>query len=212
MITKVSGIVLTLLLMTMLLTIQAATTQTLESLRLVAFGSQSCPHCRALHNFFSKNYVGIYTFFWVEDRVSSELFAYLARVEISYGLSNNYAYAVPQTLVLSEGKAVAIVIGEVTNASFWNHLLNSKANATVPIYLGSSEVVMSIPQESLTQLITNIYSMLKTSPTTISTQSGASTSIPNTSGVNLNLLGVIIIAVGVALAVAYFIVRSRKLY
>ncbi|PUA32555.1 MAG: hypothetical protein B7O98_07875 [Zestosphaera tikiterensis] len=209
MLKKAFGLVLTLLFTMALLTTHVVIPQTLDGLRLITFGSQSCPHCRALHDFFSKNYVGMYTFFWVEDKVGSELFAYLAGVEVSYGLSTNYAYAVPQTLVLSEGRAVAIVIGEVTNVDFWNGLLNLKPNTSIPIYLGNNRLV-SIPQEGLTQLITNINYTLKTSAITSTPATTQATTSSNANASGANLTGVAVVAAGVVLAVAYFIVKRRK--
>ncbi len=71
-----------------------------------------------------------------------KLFQKLAEIERRNGLSTDYAYSVPQTLVIKNNTAIAIVIGEVIDASFWQKLIESAADITmnlqdIPVYLGS---------------------------------------------------------------------------
>lgn len=165
---------------------------------LVVFGSKSCPHCMALHDFFSKNYQEKYYFFWVEDAASLNLFYKLATIEINHGLSHNYALAVPQTLVLVDGVPVAIVVGEVTNTKFWNELMSSKATSVVMVYLGETKSSVEIPSEVFTSLLSDLENTL----TQTTTQPSTTT--------QLNLVGLGLVVISVAVLILYFVKRRTS--
>ncbi|MFN3267635.1 MAG: hypothetical protein ACK416_00080 [Zestosphaera sp.] len=165
---------------------------------LVVFGSKSCPHCKALHDFFNENYQGKYYFFWVEDAAASNLFRELATIELNHGLSQNYALAVPQTLVLVDGAPVAIVIGEVTNTKFWNELMSSKATDVIVVYLGETKSSIEIPSEVFTSLLSDLGNTI----TQTTTQPSTTT--------QLNLVGLGLVVVGVAVLILYFVKRRTS--
>lgn len=179
----------------------------LASLNFVMFGSKTCPHCKALHDFFSANYQEKSYFFWVEDTTGSNLFYELVKAEINHGLSQNYALAVPQTLVLREGTPIAVVIGEVTSTEFWNQLMLSNATGEVSVYLGSSKSSIVIPNESLKSLLSDLEKSVKPQ-----TQTQASTQTQNQTQPNNNTpfstIGLVLVVVGVAVLVLYFVKRG----
>lgn len=165
---------------------------------LVVFGSRGCPHCRALHDFFNENYQDRCYFFWVEDAAASNLFRELATIELNHGLSQNYALAVPQTLVLVDGAPVAIVIGEVTNTRFWNELMSSKATDVIVVYLGETKSSIEIPSEAFTSLLSDLGNTI----TQTTTQPSTTT--------QLNLVGLGLVIVGVAVLILYFVKRRAS--
>ena len=175
------------------------TSDSLANYNFVTFGSKSCPHCKALHDFFSSNYQGRYCFFWVEDTESSKLFYKLAVVETNYGLGQ-YAGAVPQTLVFRDGSLIAIVIGEVTDTRFWDQLILSNATNEVAIYLGSTKSSITIPNESLVSFLTDLEKSIETQTTT-QPQTNTAANAP------LNLVGVALVTVGIIILALYFIKR-----
>jgi len=158
----------------------------LTSLNFIMFGSKTCPHCKALHNFFNTNYQGRFYVFWVEDVAGSNLFYKLAATEINYGLSQDYAIAVPQTLVLREGTPIAVVIGEVENTEFWNQLVLSNTTSKVSVYLGSSKSGIVIPSESLENLLSDLEK-------NINPQTSARNTLPILAGSALILAGVAVL-------------------
>ncbi len=95
-----------------------------ELINLIAFGSLTCPHCKNLHDFFERYFKDRYIFLWVENTDTAILFRRLAQIEQNNGVPLNYAYAVPQTIVVKHGKPVAIVIGSTLDVSFWQNLLS----------------------------------------------------------------------------------------
>ncbi|MEO3993950.1 MAG: hypothetical protein QN229_06590 [Desulfurococcaceae archaeon TW002] len=165
---------------------------------LVVFGSRSCPHCKTLHDFFSEKYQEKYYFFWVEDAAASNLFSKLAMIELNHGLSQNYALAVPQTLVLVDGTPVAIVVGVVTNTKFWNELMSSKVTGVVVVYLGETKSSIEIPNEVFTSLLSDLEKTL----TQTTTQSSTTT--------QPNLIGLGLVVIGVAVLILYFVKRKTS--
>ncbi|MEM1560335.1 MAG: hypothetical protein QXK24_01020 [Ignisphaera sp.] len=96
-----------------------------ESINLIAFGATTCPFCRNLHEFFEKYFKDKCLFLWIDDPNNADLFRNLAKIEQNNGLSPSYAYSVPQTIVVKHGEPIAIVIGGITDASFWQNLLSA---------------------------------------------------------------------------------------
>jgi len=167
----------------------------LANYNFITFGSKTCPHCKNLHDFFSKNYQGRYYFLWVEDADGSRLFYELYKAEINHGLSQDYAYAVPQTLVLRDGAPIAVVIGEVTDVKFWNQLTSSEVTGEIPVYLGSNKYGVVLSNESLANLLSDLERVLQ-----------AQTSQPSNNA-SLNLIGLGLVVVGVTILVVYFVKR-----
>ena len=170
----------------------------LTNYNFITFGSKTCPHCKNLHDFFSKNYQGRYCFFWVEDSDGSRLFYELYTVEINHGLSQGYAYAVPQTLVLRDGAPIAVVIGEVTDVGFWNQLVSSDVTGEIPIYLGSNKHNVVLPNESLAKLLSDLEKAVQTQT--------SQTPQPNNNA-SLSLIGLGLVIVGIAALVLYVVKR-----
>ncbi|MEM0501105.1 MAG: hypothetical protein QXJ56_01740 [Ignisphaera sp.] len=96
-----------------------------ESINLIAFGATTCPFCRNLHEFFEKYFKDKCLFLWIDDPNNADLFRNLAKIEQNNGLPPSYAYSVPQTIVVKHGEPIAIVIGGITDASFWQNLLSA---------------------------------------------------------------------------------------
>ena len=167
----------------------------LTNYNFVTFGSKTCPHCRNLHDFFSKNYQGRYYFLWVEDSDGSRLFYELYKAEVKHGLSQDYAYAVPQTLVLRDGAPIAVVIGEVTDVKFWNQLISGEATGEIPVYLGSSKYSVVLSNESLADLLSELGKIIQTQ-----------TPQPSDNA-SLNLIGLSLIVVSVAALLLYIVKR-----
>lgn len=160
---------------------------------LITFGSKSCPHCRALHDFFSNNYKDRYYFFWIEDSNGRDLFYKLYVIEVNHGLSESYAKAVPQTLVFVNGTPVAVVIGEVTNAEFWSKFLSSNTTDVVVVYFGEVRLDAEIPLNAFTNFLLDLEKTL---------------SQPTQAYPNINLTGLSLIIIGVAVLVLYFVKRK----
>ncbi|MCS7110779.1 MAG: thioredoxin family protein [Ignisphaera sp.] len=95
-----------------------------EIINLIAFGSHTCPHCQNLHQLFEKHFKDRYIFLWINEPSSAALFRKLAQIEQNNGVPLNYAYSVPQTIVVKDGKPVAIVVGGILDVAFWQDLLS----------------------------------------------------------------------------------------
>ncbi|QOR93910.1 hypothetical protein IMZ38_04465 [Thermosphaera chiliense] len=101
-------------------------TYELANMRLLMFGSKTCPHCGAMNDFLTKEFQDKYFVVWVStgENLNLTLFVEIATAEYEAGLPEQYAYAVPQILVLDgNGRVKAIVIGELTDKKFWSSLL-----------------------------------------------------------------------------------------
>jgi len=102
------------------------TSYDISSIRIIMFGSLTCPHCKAMDAFFSENYSGIYRVIWITGGSNSSLnwFVEIASEEVQQGIPEQYAGAVPHTLILDNSSRLrAIVIGEITDKGFWDLLL-----------------------------------------------------------------------------------------
>lgn len=96
-----------------------------DSVRIIFFGSTTCPHCHAQSEFFNTTMPDRVVYLWVEDSDVEKVFTELFNLEVSKGLSPSYAGGVPHMLVIDENKRLkAIVIGEVEDPAFWNTLLS----------------------------------------------------------------------------------------
>jgi len=96
-----------------------------DSVRIIFFGSTGCPHCHAQSGFFNATMPDRVVYLWVEDDNVAKVFTKLVNLEVSKGLSPNYAGGVPHMLIIDENKKLkAIVIGEAEDTAFWNSLLS----------------------------------------------------------------------------------------
>lgn len=166
----------------------------LSKYSLIVFGSKTCPHCRALHEFFDYNYKNKYYFFWIEDSEGADLLSKLFMIEVNHGLREDFARAVPQTLVLVNGSPVAIVIGGVTNAEFWGRLVSSNATGVVVVYFEERKSGTEIPVDSLASFLSDLENAF-TQP----------------SQQNINFMGLGLVVVGIGVLVLYFFVRRKAL-
>lgn len=96
-----------------------------DSVRIIFFGSTTCPHCHAQSEFFNATMPSRVVYLWIEDNDVGGVFYNLFKLEVSKGLNPNYAGGVPHMLVIDENKRLrAIVIGEAEDPAFWNILLS----------------------------------------------------------------------------------------
>ena len=96
-----------------------------DSIRIIFFGSITCPHCHAQSGFFNTTMSSRVVYLWIENNTVASVFFELYNLEVSKGLSPNYAGGVPHMLVIDENKKLkAIVIGEAEDTAFWNTLLS----------------------------------------------------------------------------------------
>lgn len=96
-------------------------------------GSSQCPHCTSQLNFFAHNYPNNVYFC---DIASSQACLNQAAAWINF---SGFPDAIPQTFVLyNRTYLLGIVIGEVTNQTFWEGILSAGINQTgFPIYYGT---------------------------------------------------------------------------
>lgn len=165
---------------------------------LIVFGSKTCPYCRALHDFFDRNYKDKYYFFWIEDGSGANLLSRLVMIEVYHGVRENFARAVPQTLVLVNGSPVAIVIGGITSAEFWNRLVSSSTTDVVTVYFEEERSGAEIPVDSLTSFLSDLEKDLEKTLTQPPQR-------------NIDFMGLGLIFVGVAVLALYFLMRRRSL-
>lgn len=98
-----------------------------NGLCIIMFGSQGCPHCHAMHEFFMGNpkYRDIFKVLWIEtDEQANKLFYDLSQIEKASGINIRIAYSVPHILVVKNNSIYAIVVGEAKDQDFWNKLLS----------------------------------------------------------------------------------------
>ncbi len=99
-------------------------TYNLENITFLMFGTRTCPHCGAMNDFFTTEFRDEYFVVWLSGGENMTWFVEIASAEYEAGFPEQYAYAVPQTLVLDgDGQVRAIVIGELTDKNFWASLL-----------------------------------------------------------------------------------------
>lgn len=103
---------------------------------IVILGSLGCPHCRALKSFFEREMPGTALFCSVDNRGSTcvKAFSVLFNARVTSG--------VPTSIVCSNSteRILAIVVGEVKDAGFWEKLLaGSSPGGEIPIYYGEEK-------------------------------------------------------------------------
>ncbi|WP_083799343.1 thioredoxin family protein [Desulfurococcus mucosus] len=97
-----------------------------DSIRIIFFGSTTCPHCHRQSEFFNATMPGKVLYLWVDvDQDAGSVFSKVVNLEVSKGIPFNYAGGVPHMLVLgSGGELKAIVVGEALDQGFWSMLLS----------------------------------------------------------------------------------------
>lgn len=96
-----------------------------NGVHIIMFGLTACPHCHAMHEFFTSNneYRNIYTVIWLDKTMDGEsLFENLYLIEILNGVHSRIAGAVPHIYIVKNGFVCAVVVGEITEEVFWNEL------------------------------------------------------------------------------------------
>lgn len=90
---------------------------------IIMFGATYCPHCKAMDAFFNENYPGMYRALWVDvDQNAHAIFTRLAIAEICSDVVD-VASSVPQIVVLRNSTISSIVIGKITNRTFWDQII-----------------------------------------------------------------------------------------
>lgn len=99
---------------------------------LYIYGSEGCPHCNALKNYFNSWY-GSSRIYFCSLEGNSSCVERLLKFCNELGLS----VSVPLTFVVVDGSVRAVVFGEVGNKSFWDDLIKLPESNDLPLYLGS---------------------------------------------------------------------------
>jgi cytochrome c biogenesis protein CcdA len=100
---------------------------------LYIYGSEGCPHCRALKDYFTSWYGSSNTYFCSLDSNTSCVERFL-----NFYYSLNMSASIPLTFVVVNGSVRAVVIGEVGSRSFWDSLLSLNESNTIPLYISSN--------------------------------------------------------------------------
>jgi cytochrome c-type biogenesis protein len=100
---------------------------------LYIYGSEGCPHCRALKDYFTSWYGPSNTYFCSFDNNVSCVERFL-----NFYHSLNMSASIPLTFVVVNGSVRAVVIGEVGSRSFWDSLLSLNESNTIPLYISSN--------------------------------------------------------------------------
>jgi cytochrome c biogenesis protein CcdA len=100
---------------------------------LYIYGSEGCPHCRALKDYFTSWYGSSNTYFCSLDSNASCVERFL-----NFYHSLNMSASIPLTFVVVNGSVRAVVIGEVSSRSFWDSLLSLNESNTIPLYISSN--------------------------------------------------------------------------
>ncbi len=103
------------------------------SFLLYIYGSEGCPHCKALKNYFTSWYGSSNTYFCSLDTNASCVERFL-----TFYHSLNMSASIPLTFVVVNGSVRAVVIGGVSNRSFWDSLLSLKESNAIPLYIGDN--------------------------------------------------------------------------
>ncbi|MEM2284362.1 MAG: hypothetical protein QXL29_07115 [Zestosphaera sp.] len=98
-------------------------------------------------------------------------------------------------MVLVNGSPVAVVIGGVADTEFWDRLISSNVTDVVVVYLEETRSGIEIPVSSLTSFLSELESAL--------TQ-------PDQPQQSINLAGLTLIIIGVALLVFYLVKRRAS--
>jgi len=100
---------------------------------LYIYGSEGCPHCRALKDYFTSWYGSSNTYFCSLDSNTSCVERFL-----NFYHSLNMSASIPLTFVVVNGSVRAVVIGEVGSKSFWDSLLSLNESNIIPLYISSN--------------------------------------------------------------------------
>ncbi|MEM4907068.1 MAG: hypothetical protein QXV34_06715 [Sulfolobales archaeon] len=98
---------------------------------LYIYGSDGCPHCTALKNYFNSWYGSSNVYFCSLERNSS-----CAERLLKFYTDLGLGVSVPLTFVVVDGNVRAVVLGEVSDKSFWDGLLKLPETNDLPFYLG----------------------------------------------------------------------------
>ncbi len=98
---------------------------------LYIYGSEGCPHCNALKNYFYSWYGTSNTYFC---RLEGE--AGCAERFLSFCSAIGLSPSIPLTFVVVDGGVRSVVFGEVGDKSFWDSLLSLPESNEIPLYLG----------------------------------------------------------------------------
>ena len=117
-----------------------------ENTHIYMYGSSKCPHCRAMDSFFSQNYSSIFSFCnMVNNKTCILIFSRLIN------LTGTGPY-IPTIIVTKNNKVDFLFIGQFTNSTFWNKMINSNIQQnrnSIPVYAGffngSAEVIKRLP-------------------------------------------------------------------
>ena len=96
------------------------------------YGAHTCPHCEPLHRFLEAHFPGHHYFCDMASTPECTVY-FRAWLEVMH-----LPPYIPQTIVIKDGKyVVAIVIGEVRDASFWLKLASLKPSRRIPVFSGT---------------------------------------------------------------------------
>lgn len=95
-----------------------------EGKAIVMFGITTCPYCKMQHEALSPNPPAKYVAIWIDrDEKGRELFIKLLEAESGAGAPLEEIGGVPHTVVIYDNSIKAIVVGRVTDRSFWASLV-----------------------------------------------------------------------------------------
>jgi hypothetical protein len=186
---------------------------------LYLYGATWCPYCRALSDFFSRNFPNNSYFCKIDlDEGCSSALRSLSSYLASKGAPSDVIGYIPLTLVVVRGKYVAaVVVGAVTDADFWRGLAGQAPSERVPVMLGRDRVYeVALTYDEQAKLVSS-YVRLPTATTTPLTTSPlhpptVTTEVkPQPSGLQLEprvLAALALVLAGAAL-IAYSLVRRR---
>jgi len=127
---------------------------------LYVFGSDDCPACRAFKEWLTKNYTGVWYFCELHIDECRNRFSYLN------GLMGLPLAAIPTTVVVN-GTVRAIVIGAVTDSSFWDYLMKMPTEGPIPIFRGEkmiAEISNPIAREAIMTDVLKVHTGGLSSP------------------------------------------------
>jgi len=131
---------------------------------LYVLGDPSCPACAHLKEFLNSHDINhVFCPIYSNETCTKALLTLLKK----YGLPPY----IPTTLVISDECVKAVVIGVVTDESFWLRLASSPTRDYVPVYMGG-EVEMKLnvtPKQLLHELLPEITTGIPTKPGSVIT-------------------------------------------
>lgn len=190
---------------------------------LYLYGATWCPYCRALSDFFSRNFPDNSYFCKIDlDEGCNNALRSLSSYLASKGAPSDVIGYIPLTLVVVRGKYVAaVVVGAVTDTDFWRSLAGQVPSERVPVMLGRDRVYeVALTYDEQAKLVSS-YVRLPTAATATGTPlttsplhpPTATTEVkPQPSGLQLEprvLVALALVLAGVAL-IAYSLVRRSR--